>query len=144
MTSHYLVCLILAARSGQRLDVLVQQPLVTPAPEQVQRAQEFLVLDAVVRDACAGGPVTQRAAAQHLQVSQESFDTWCDLWRRALQGPQMCFIDLGTDYSRFCAATRPRLVSWTFRTLQFAAWSCCEVALKWTLGSVYLDLKYQL
>ena len=53
-----------------------------------KRARDLLALDAVVRDACAGGLAARQVAASHLQISQLSFERSCELWVEVSEGPR--------------------------------------------------------
>jgi hypothetical protein len=53
-----------------------------------ERLRELQALDALARQAIAGGPGAQRLAALEADVDLESMQAWCDLWVRAMRGPR--------------------------------------------------------
>ena len=50
--------------------------------------RELQTLDALARQAIAGGPGAQRLAALEAGVDLQSMQDWCELWVRAMRGPR--------------------------------------------------------
>ena len=53
-----------------------------------ERLREMQALDALARQAVAGGPGAQRLAALEAGVDPASMQVWCDEWVRAMRGPR--------------------------------------------------------